>query len=221
MSISSDRAKRFCANFRIVSSGPESESGGMIAFTRDPSGRRASTSGRRLVDPSSDLADHLRDDPAQVRRVGEGQCGLRQQAGPLDPDVLRTVDHDLRHRRVGEQALERPVAEDVVGDLGARGAAGRLATAPSPARAGRRSRTRHGSRTAPLSSTSKRRGPSSLTSARWIRFFSSAKGSDPLPFDVTNVAPLGELAMRSCSSIVNPPSAATAAAVRCRWTQRP
>ena len=43
--ISSVTANRFCANFRIVSSGPESESGGMIAFTRDPSGRRASTIG--------------------------------------------------------------------------------------------------------------------------------------------------------------------------------
>jgi len=32
-------------NFRIVTSGPESESGGMTAFTRLPSGRRASTIG--------------------------------------------------------------------------------------------------------------------------------------------------------------------------------
>jgi hypothetical protein len=32
-------------NFRIVSVGPLSESGGMIAFTRLPSGRRASTIG--------------------------------------------------------------------------------------------------------------------------------------------------------------------------------
>ena len=32
-------------NFRIVSVGPRSESGGMIAFTRLPSGRRASTIG--------------------------------------------------------------------------------------------------------------------------------------------------------------------------------
>ena len=45
ISISSESAKRFCANLRIVSSGPERDSGGMIALTRDPSGRRASTSG--------------------------------------------------------------------------------------------------------------------------------------------------------------------------------
>ena len=38
-----DRRRRL--NFRIVRSGPESESGAMIAFTRLPSGRRASTIG--------------------------------------------------------------------------------------------------------------------------------------------------------------------------------
>ena len=37
--------RRLRANFRIVSSGPESESGAMIALTREPSGRRASTIG--------------------------------------------------------------------------------------------------------------------------------------------------------------------------------
>ncbi len=42
------------ANFRIVTVGPSTASGGMIAFTREPSGRRASTIGddssmRRLI----------------------------------------------------------------------------------------------------------------------------------------------------------------------------
>ena len=32
-------------NFRIVMTGPTSDSGGMIALTREPSGRRASTRG--------------------------------------------------------------------------------------------------------------------------------------------------------------------------------
>ena len=36
--------------------GPSSASGGMIALTREPSGRRASTIGRGLVDPPADLA---------------------------------------------------------------------------------------------------------------------------------------------------------------------
>ncbi len=35
----------------------------------------------------------------------------------LDPDVVRTVDHDLRHRVVGQEPVERAVPEDVVGDL--------------------------------------------------------------------------------------------------------
>ena len=35
---------------------------------------------RRLVDPPADLADHLRDDPAQVRRVAEGQRRRREPA---------------------------------------------------------------------------------------------------------------------------------------------
>ncbi len=37
--------RRLRANLRIVSSGPESESGAMIALTREPSGSRASTIG--------------------------------------------------------------------------------------------------------------------------------------------------------------------------------
>ena len=41
----------------------------------------------------------------------------REPAGALDPDVVRAVDHDLGHAVVGEQPLERAVAEDVVGDL--------------------------------------------------------------------------------------------------------
>ena len=43
--IMSWRPRRLRENLRIVSSGPDSESGWMIALTRDPSGRRASTIG--------------------------------------------------------------------------------------------------------------------------------------------------------------------------------
>ena len=42
---SASRSNRFCENFLIVRSGPESESGAITAFTREPSGRRASTIG--------------------------------------------------------------------------------------------------------------------------------------------------------------------------------
>ena len=72
---------------------------------------------RRLVDAAADLGDHLVDDPAQVRLVVEPDVGLGEPAGALDPDVVRAVDHDLGHGVVGEEPLERAVAEDVVGDL--------------------------------------------------------------------------------------------------------
>jgi hypothetical protein len=52
-----------------------------------------------------------------VRVVGEPHRRLVQAALTLDPDVRRAVDHDLRHGVVGEQPLERAVAEDVVRDL--------------------------------------------------------------------------------------------------------
>ena len=43
--IMSPRSSRFLLNLRIVTIGPLSESGGMIALIREPSGRRASTIG--------------------------------------------------------------------------------------------------------------------------------------------------------------------------------
>ena len=73
---------------------------------------------RRLVDAAADLGDDLVDDPAQVRVVVEAHVRLVQAALALDPDVVRAVDHDLGDAVVGQQPLERPVAEDVVGDLG-------------------------------------------------------------------------------------------------------
>ncbi len=52
-----------------------------------------------------------------MRLVGEADWRLVQPPGALDPDVVRAVDHDLRHRVIGEQALEWAVPEDVVGQL--------------------------------------------------------------------------------------------------------
>ena len=40
-----------------------------------------------------------------------------EAAAALDPDVVRAVDHHLCDRVVGERALQRAVAEDVVRDL--------------------------------------------------------------------------------------------------------
>ena len=53
-----------------------------------------------------------------MRLVREADGRLVELAAALDPDVVRAVAHDLGDRVVGEQALERPVAEDVVEDLG-------------------------------------------------------------------------------------------------------
>jgi hypothetical protein len=52
-----------------------------------------------------------------VRLVREADSRLVELAAALDPDVLRAVAHDLRDRVVGDEPLERPVAEDVVEDL--------------------------------------------------------------------------------------------------------
>ena len=52
-----------------------------------------------------------------MRVVREPHRRLVQAARTLDPDVGGPVDHDLGHGLVREQAFERPMAEDVVGQL--------------------------------------------------------------------------------------------------------
>ena len=59
------------ANFRMVRDEPFTASGGMIALTREPSSRRASTSGEdsSMRRPTRD--DDALDDAAQLRLPGE------------------------------------------------------------------------------------------------------------------------------------------------------
>ena len=104
-------------NFRIVSSGPGERERRDDRVDAAAVGKARVDHRRRLVDAAADLRDDLVDDAAQVRLVGEADGRLVERAPALDPDLVRAVDHDLRDRVVGEQALERPVAEDVVGDL--------------------------------------------------------------------------------------------------------
>ena len=52
-----------------------------------------------------------------MRLVREADGCLEQPPLTLDPDVEGAVDHDLSDAVVGEEPLEGPVAEDVVGDL--------------------------------------------------------------------------------------------------------
>ena len=89
----------------------------MIALTRLPSGRRASTIGeassiRRPTWATILLMIRRRCD-SSVKRTSV----VVEPAVALDPDLVRAVDHDLGDRVVGQELLERPVAERVVGDL--------------------------------------------------------------------------------------------------------
>ncbi len=52
-----------------------------------------------------------------MRVVVEPHRRLVEAPLALHPDVVGAVDHDLGHAVVGEEPLERAVAEDVVGDL--------------------------------------------------------------------------------------------------------
>ena len=72
---------------------------------------------RGLVDAPADLRDDPVDDPQQVGVVEERRLGLLDPAVPLDVDLVGAVDHHLGDARVVQERLERPVAEDVVGDL--------------------------------------------------------------------------------------------------------
>ena len=97
---------------------PLSDSGGMMALTREPSGRRASTMGldssTRRPTALDDLVDHL----PVLAVVGEGEVGRLDDALPLHPDLVVGVAHDLGDGRVGQRAVEGAVAEDVGEDLG-------------------------------------------------------------------------------------------------------
>ena len=72
---------------------------------------------RRLVDASAHLRDDSVDDAEEMRVVEERCFRLLDHAAPLDEELVVAVDHDLRHRRVVQERLQRPVAEDVVRDL--------------------------------------------------------------------------------------------------------
>ena len=76
-------------------SGRSSEMGGMTTLTREPSGRRASTIGRGLVDVAAERRDDAVDDAADVLVVVELDVAQQQAALALEVDLLGAVDHDL------------------------------------------------------------------------------------------------------------------------------
>ena len=116
-SIRSSTVSGSAANFRMVSTEPSTASGGTTAFTRLPSGRRASTIGL-----DSSTRRPIRDTILSIvrRRWASSvkwASAWHQPARLLEPDAVVAVDHDLGDVRVAQVGLDRPVAEDVVADL--------------------------------------------------------------------------------------------------------
>ena len=118
------------ANLRMVSTEPSTASGGTTAFTRLPSGRRASTIGL-----DSSTRRPIRDTILSIVRrrwASSVKCASAgdQLARLLQPDAVVAVDHDLGDVRVAQVRLDRPVPQDVVADL--LGDAGPVAAAQRP-----------------------------------------------------------------------------------------
>ncbi|MNP24523.1 hypothetical protein D3C76_1172880 [compost metagenome] len=72
---------------------------------------------RGLVDAPPEAGDDAVDDVQQVLVVAEAHIGALQLAVALDVDRGVAVDQDVRHAAVGQQRLQRPEAEHLVGDL--------------------------------------------------------------------------------------------------------
>ena len=104
-------------NFRMVSTGPCSASGGTMALIREPSASRASTIG----EDSSTRRPTACTIRSMMRRYWCGELkttSLRSMlALALDPDLVEAVAHDFGDVPVGQQRLERAVAERVLEHL--------------------------------------------------------------------------------------------------------
>ena len=108
----SPRSRRSQArNRRITRYGPSTATGGMTTFTREPSGSRASTSG--------DVRSARRPRGATTlstswRSVASPTATAVRRSSPalLHPDGAGAVDHDLVHRVVGHEGLQRPQARE-------------------------------------------------------------------------------------------------------------
>ena len=73
---------------------------------------------RRLVDAPADRGHDLVDHLAEPGVGAEALVGAVELAAALDVDRVAAVDHHLGDGRVGEEALDRTVAEHVVAELG-------------------------------------------------------------------------------------------------------
>ena len=178
--IRSSRSSRLLLNFRIVTSGPLSESGGMMALTRLPSGRRASTIG----DDSSTRRPTCATILLMIRR----RC---------DSSLKRTVVSYRRPWRSTQMSYGPLTMISVTLSSASSRSSGPWPSTSSAISAASRSRS---SRAIPLSCARWRRmsamtrsrsaagsmltlkscGPRSPMTARWTRFLSSENGSCPV-----------------------------------------
>ena len=88
----------------------------MIALTREPSGKRASTIGETVVDAPTDAADDAVDDAHQVRSSRNCAVASRTTAA-LDEHVLVGVHQNVADRRIRQQRLQRPQPKHFVQDF--------------------------------------------------------------------------------------------------------
>ncbi len=72
---------------------------------------------RRLVDATADSVHHAVDDSTVLLGIGEDDVAPLDLPLALDPELVERVAHDLGDAVVGEQRLERPVAERVLEHL--------------------------------------------------------------------------------------------------------
>ena len=105
--------RRVVRNRRIDSAGPSSASGGMIAFTRDPSRSRASTIG---LDSSMRRPTEL-----TIRSMISNRCWSSLKTISVSSSLplrsmyaIESIDEDVGNVRVAQQNLERPEAEQLV-----------------------------------------------------------------------------------------------------------
>ena len=71
-----------CENLRTVMTGPTSDSGSMMALTREPSGQAGVDARARLVDPPAERGDDPLDDAQDVLVVEEDACRSARSCPP-------------------------------------------------------------------------------------------------------------------------------------------
>ncbi len=82
-----------------------------MTLTRLTVGQAGVADRRGFIDAAADLADDSLTDVEQLGVVAEADVGLLHLAVDLDEDRVTAVDHDVGDVIVGEQRLQRAVAQ--------------------------------------------------------------------------------------------------------------